>query len=79
MHSEIARIARRLAEDSNVSDAEIIELIQKLRGSLPVTGMIKLEQYRYLKVLEVCAMLRSLQPAGRQAWHGGSRSTDIRR
>ena len=76
MQNEIARIARRLAEDSNVSDAEIIELIQKLRGALPVTGVIKLEQYRYLKVLEVCAMLRSLQLVDR---HGGSGSRDIQR
>lgn len=60
MHHDTAHIARRLADDASITDDEIIELAQTLRDTVLIAPVVEFERYQLLKVLETCAMLRSL-------------------
>ncbi|MCO6387082.1 hypothetical protein [Aliihoeflea sp. 40Bstr573] len=73
MTVDIDNIAATLADDTTITDEELIRLIIDLRAVARQTPVVDLEKYKIRKVLEACATLRDLD------WSGSASAVTHRR
>jgi hypothetical protein len=64
MTGDIESIAAKLADDSTITDDELIRLINDLGAATGHTHVVDFEKYRIRKVLETCARYRDLEWSG---------------